>query len=123
MMAKIVEQTRGFIKEHKLDKEEWVLQILGGMATELYATESLAYELIGRADHHGTKIRPHRIGHRQILRERGVASRIRSAEKIMGIEGCTQMHEVEKTPPRCARPQHLRRHQRSAAISHPARPH
>jgi electron transfer flavoprotein-quinone oxidoreductase len=96
MMAKIVEQTRAFIKEHKLDKEEWVLQILGGMATELYATESLAYELIGRADHHGTKSVRTESAIGKYYASEALHRTIRSAEKIMGIEGCTQMHEVEK---------------------------
>ncbi|HXI85780.1 MAG TPA: acyl-CoA dehydrogenase family protein [Verrucomicrobiae bacterium] len=96
MMAKIVEQARAFIKEHELDKEEWVLQILGGMATELYATESLAYELIGRADHHGTKSVRTESAIGKYYASEALHRTIRAAEKIMGIEGCTQMHEVEK---------------------------
>ncbi len=96
MMAKIVEQTRAFILEHKLDKEEWVLNILGGMATELYATESLAYELIGRADHHGTKSVRTESAIGKYYASEALHRTIRAAEKIMGIEGCTQMHELEK---------------------------
>jgi electron transfer flavoprotein-quinone oxidoreductase len=96
MMAKIVEQTRAFIKEHELDKEGWVLQILGGMATELYATESLAYELIGRADHHGTKSVRTESAIGKYYASEALHRTIRSAEKIMGVEGCTQMHELEK---------------------------
>jgi alkylation response protein AidB-like acyl-CoA dehydrogenase/flavin-dependent dehydrogenase/electron transfer flavoprotein alpha subunit/electron transfer flavoprotein alpha/beta subunit/ferredoxin-like protein FixX len=96
MMAKIVEQTRAFIKERALDKEEWVLQILGGMATELYATESLAYELIGRADHHGTKSTRTESAIGKYYASEALHRTIRAAEKIMGIEACTQMHEVEK---------------------------
>ncbi len=96
MMAKIVEQTRAFILDHKLDKEEWVLNILGGMATELYATESLAYELIGRADHHGTKSVRTESAIGKYYASEALHRTIRAAEKIMGIEGCTQMHELEK---------------------------
>ncbi|MGD1018485.1 MAG: acyl-CoA dehydrogenase family protein [Verrucomicrobiia bacterium] len=96
MMAKIVEQTRAFILDHKLDKEEWVLSILGGMATELYATESLAYELIGRADHHGTKSVRTESAIGKYYASEALHRTIRAAEKIMGIEGCTQMHELEK---------------------------
>jgi electron transfer flavoprotein-quinone oxidoreductase len=96
MMAKIVEQTRAFIKEHELDKEEWVSQILGGMATELYATESLAYELIGRADHHGTKSVRTESAIGKYYASEALHRTIRAAEKIMGIEACTQMHELEK---------------------------
>ncbi len=96
MMAKIVEQTRAFIKEHELDKEEWVLQILGGMATELYATESLAYELIGRADHHGTKSVRTESAIGKYYASEALHRTLRAAEKIMGIEGCTQLHELEK---------------------------
>jgi electron transfer flavoprotein-quinone oxidoreductase len=96
MMAKIVEQTRAFILDHKLDKEEWVLQILGGMATELYATESLAYELIGRADHHGTKSVRTESAIGKYYASEALHRTIRAAERIMGIEGCTQMHELEK---------------------------
>ena len=96
MMAKIVEQTRAFVKERQLDKEEWVQQILGGMATELYATESLAYELIGRADHHGTKSVRTESAIGKYYASEALHRTIRSAEKIMGIEGCTQMHELEK---------------------------
>ncbi len=96
MMAKIVEQTRAFILDHKLDKEEWALQILGGMATELYATESLAYELIGRADHHGTKSVRTESAIGKYYASEALHRTIRAAEKIMGIEGSTQMHELEK---------------------------
>jgi electron transfer flavoprotein-quinone oxidoreductase len=96
MMAKIVEQTRAFIKDHELDKVEWVLQILGGMATELYATESLAYELIGRADHHGTKSVRTESAIGKYYASEALHRTIRAAEKIMGIEACTQMHELEK---------------------------
>lgn len=96
MMAKIVEQTRAFILDHKLDKEEWVLNILSGMATELYATESLAYELIGRADHHGTKSVRTESAIGKYYASEALHRTIRAAERIMGIEGCTQMHELEK---------------------------
>ena len=96
MMAKIVEQTRAFILNHKLDKEEWVLNILGGMVTELYATESLAYELIGRADHHGTKSVRTESAIGKYYASEALHRTIRAAEKIMGIEACTQMHELEK---------------------------
>ncbi len=101
MMAKIVEQTRAFILDHKLNqsgrkKEEWVLNILGGMATELYATESLAYELIGRADHHGTKSVRTESAIGKYYASEALHRTIRAAERIMGIEACTQMHELEK---------------------------
>jgi electron transfer flavoprotein-quinone oxidoreductase len=96
MMAKIVEQTRAFILDHKLDKEQWVLEILGGMATELYATESLAYELIGRADHHGTKSVRTESAIGKYYASEALHRTIRAAERIMGIEACTQMHELEK---------------------------
>jgi electron transfer flavoprotein-quinone oxidoreductase len=96
MMAKIVEQTRAFILDHDLDKEEWVLNILGSMATELYATESLAYELIGRADHHGTKSVRTESAIGKYYASEALHRTIRAAEKIMGIEACTQMHELEK---------------------------
>jgi electron transfer flavoprotein-quinone oxidoreductase len=101
MMAKIVEQTRAFILDRKPNQsgrknEEWVLDILGGMATELYATESLAYELIGRADHHGTKSVRTESAIGKYYASEALHRTIRAAEKIMGIEGCTQMHELEK---------------------------
>ncbi len=96
MMAKIVEQTRAFVKERELDKEEWVQQILGEMATELYATESLAYELIGRADHHGTKSVRTESAIGKYYASEALHRTIRAAEKILGIEGCTQLHELEK---------------------------
>ena len=96
MMTKIVEQTRAFVKERSLDKEEWVQQILAGMATELYATESLAYELIGRADHHGTKSVRTESAIGKYYASEALHRTIRSAEKILGIEGCTQLHELEK---------------------------
>ena len=101
MMAKIVEQTRAFILDRKPNQsgrknEEWVLDILGGMATELYATESLAYELIGRADHHGTKSVRTESAIGKYYASEALHRTIRAAERIMGIEGCTQMHELEK---------------------------
>jgi len=96
MMAKIVEQTRAFILDHKLDKEPWVLEILGSMATELYATESLAYELIGHADHHGTKSIRTESAIGKYYASEALHRTIRAAERIMVIEGCTQIHELEK---------------------------
>ena len=96
MMAKIVEQTRAFVKEHELEEEEWVQQILGEMATELYGIESLAYELVGRADHHGTKSVRTESAIGKYYASEALHRTIRSAEKILGIEGCTQIHELEK---------------------------
>jgi electron transfer flavoprotein-quinone oxidoreductase len=96
MMVKIVEQTRTFVKEHELDKEEWVQQIIGEMAVELYGIESLAYELIGRADHHGTKSVRTESAIGKYYASEALHRTIRSAEKILGIEGCTQLHELEK---------------------------
>jgi electron transfer flavoprotein-quinone oxidoreductase len=96
MMAKIVEQTRAFVKEHGLDKEEWVQQIIGEMAVELYGIESLAYELIGRADHHGTKSVRTESAIGKYYASEALHRTIRSAERILGIEGCTQLHELEK---------------------------
>jgi electron transfer flavoprotein-quinone oxidoreductase len=93
MMAKIVEQTRAFILEHKLDEQKWALN---SMAVELYATESLAYELIGRADHHGTKSVRTESAIGKYYASEALHRTIRAAEKIMGIEACTQMHELEK---------------------------
>src|SRR5207247_1714511 len=39
MIAKIVEQTREFARQHSLDREDWVQEIVGAMAAELYAVE------------------------------------------------------------------------------------
>jgi electron transfer flavoprotein-quinone oxidoreductase len=96
MMAKIVEQTRAFILDRKLENDPWVSDILGAMATELYATESLAYELIGRADHHGTKSVRTESAIGKYYASEALHRIIRAAEKIIGIEGCTQIHELEK---------------------------
>ncbi|HUJ11407.1 MAG TPA: acyl-CoA dehydrogenase family protein [Verrucomicrobiae bacterium] len=96
MMAKIVDQTHTFVKERGLDQEEWVQQILGEMAVELYGIESLAYELIGRADHHGTKSVRTESAIGKYYASEALHRTIRSAERILGIEGCTQMHELEK---------------------------
>jgi electron transfer flavoprotein-quinone oxidoreductase len=96
MTAKIVEQTRTFAREHKLDKEEWVQQLIGEMTMELYAAESLAYELIGRFDHHGTKSVRTESAIGKYYASEVLHRVIRAAEKVLGIEGCTQMHELEK---------------------------
>ncbi len=96
MMTKIFEQTHTFIKEHYLEKNPHAFAMLGPMAAELYATESLAYELIGRADHHGTKSVRTESAIGKYYASEALHRTIRSAEKIMGIEGCTQMHELEK---------------------------
>src|SRR5262249_11174575 len=55
MIAKILDQTCAFAKQRRLDGHPHVQQIVGMMAAELFATESIAYELVGRFDHHGTK--------------------------------------------------------------------
>jgi alkylation response protein AidB-like acyl-CoA dehydrogenase/electron transfer flavoprotein alpha subunit len=96
MIAKIIDQTREYARDRGQDKEPWVQQLVGEMAVELYAVESLAYELIGRFDHHGTKdVRTESaIGkyHASEALHRVVAA----AERIYGIESATQLHELEK---------------------------
>jgi alkylation response protein AidB-like acyl-CoA dehydrogenase/flavin-dependent dehydrogenase/electron transfer flavoprotein alpha subunit/electron transfer flavoprotein alpha/beta subunit/ferredoxin-like protein FixX len=96
MMAKIFEQTHAFIKERYPERQPGAFAYLGPMAAELYATESLAYELIGRADHHGTKSVRTESAIGKYYASEALHRTIRAAEKIMGVEGCTQMHELEK---------------------------
>jgi electron transfer flavoprotein-quinone oxidoreductase len=90
MIAKIVEQTRPFVRE------PWQQQLLGEMAMELYACESLAYELIGRFDHHGTKDARTESAIGKYYASEALHRVIAAAEKIIGIEAVTQLHELEK---------------------------
>ncbi|HUI06719.1 MAG TPA: acyl-CoA dehydrogenase family protein [Verrucomicrobiae bacterium] len=96
MMAKIVEQTRTFVTERGLEKADWVQRTLGGMTAELYGIESLAYELVGRADHHGTKSIRTESAIGKYYASEALHRTIRAAEKILGIDACTQIHELEK---------------------------
>jgi len=96
MIAKIVEQTREFARERGLDEEPGVQQLVGGMAMELYAVESLAYELIGRFDHHGTKDARTESAIGKYYASEALHRVIAAAERIYGIEGVTQLHELEK---------------------------
>lgn len=96
MTAKIVEQTRAFARKHKIDKQKWVQQLIGEMTTELYVAESLAYELIGRFDHHGTKSVRTESAIGKYYASEVLHRVIRAAERVLGIEGCTQVHELEK---------------------------
>ncbi len=92
MMAKIIEQTRAFASERKIA----AAGILGEMATELYGIESLAYELIGRADHHGTKSVRTESAIGKYYASEALHRCIRNAERVLGVEGATQLHELEK---------------------------
>jgi len=92
MMAKVVEQTRAFAQERAVD----AAGILGEMAAELYATESLAYELIGRSDHHGTKSVRTESAIGKYYASEALHRCLRNAERVFGIEGATQWHELEK---------------------------
>ena len=90
MIAKIVEQTRPHVHE------PWQQQLLGEMAMELYAVESLAFELIGRFDHHGTKDARTESAIGKYYASEALHRVIRAAERIIGIEAATQLHELEK---------------------------
>src|SRR5439155_4621433 len=90
MIAKIVEQSRPFVRE------PWQQQLLGEMAMELYAVESLAYELIGRFDHHGTKDARTESAIGKYYASEALHRVIAAAERIIGVEAATQLHEIEK---------------------------
>ncbi len=96
MIAKILRQTRAFARERGLDKLAWVQELLGGMAVELYAIESLASELVGRFDHHGTRDARTESAIGKYYASEALHRAIATAEQIYGIEGVTQLHELEK---------------------------
>jgi len=96
MTAKVLEQTRQFARQHGLDRETWVQEVIGTMAAELYAIESLAYELIGRCDHHGTKSVRTESAIGKYYASEALHRAITAAERVFGIEGYTQLHELEK---------------------------
>ena len=96
MIAKILGQARGFVRERGLDKQTWVQELIGRMAMELFASESLAYELIGRFDHHGTRDARTESAIGKYYASEALHRAIAIAEKIYGIEGATQLHELEK---------------------------
>ncbi len=96
MTAKIIEQTCAFAKERGLDKEPRVQQLIGEMTIEHYATESLAYELIGRFDHHDTKSARTESAIGKYYASEVLHRVIRAAGRIYGLEGCTQLYELEK---------------------------
>ncbi len=90
MIAKIVEQVRPHVREPRQQ------QLLGEMAMELYACESLAYELVGRFDHHGTKDARTESAIGKYYASEALHRVIAAAEKIIGIEAVTHLHEIEK---------------------------
>lgn len=90
MIAKIVEQTRPFVRA------PWQEELLGGMVVELFACESLAYELIGRFDHYGTKSARTESAIGKYYASEALHRVIATAERIIGIEAFTQLHELEK---------------------------
>ncbi|MCE9535837.1 MAG: acyl-CoA dehydrogenase family protein, partial [Nitrospirae bacterium] len=96
MTAKVLDQTCTFAREHNLLDQPWVQQIVGTMAAELYACESLAYELVGRFDHHGTKSVRTESAIGKYYTSEALHRTIAAAEKVFGIEGATQLHEIEK---------------------------
>ncbi len=90
MIAKIVEQCRPFARQ------PWQQQLLGEMAMELYGCESLAYELIGRFDHPGTRDARTESAIGKYYASEALHRAIDRAERIIGIEAVTQLHEIEK---------------------------
>ncbi len=96
MTAKIIEQTRQFVRERGLENEPHIQQLVGEMTIEHYATESLAYELIGRFDHHDTKSVRTESAIGKYYASEVLHRVIRAAENIYGLEGGTQLHELEK---------------------------
>jgi electron transfer flavoprotein-quinone oxidoreductase len=96
MTAKILDQMRAFARERGLDRQPWAQQLLGEVAMELFASESLAFELIGLADHHGTKSARTESAIGKYYASEVLHRAIRGAEKLMGIEAATHLHEIEK---------------------------
>jgi electron transfer flavoprotein-quinone oxidoreductase len=94
--GKIIEQTRAFAREHKLDELDWVQQLIGEMAAEHYAAESIAFELIGLFDNHATKSVRMESAIGKFYNSEALHRVIARAEKIYGIEGQTAAHELEK---------------------------
>jgi electron transfer flavoprotein-quinone oxidoreductase len=96
MTAKIIGQTRDFVRQRGLERDPRVVELLGRMALEQYANESLAYELVGRFDHHDTQSVRTESAIGKCYASELLHRVIRAAERIHGIEGCTQLHELEK---------------------------
>jgi electron transfer flavoprotein-quinone oxidoreductase len=103
MMLKIVEQTRAFVHEHgsKHGSSEAHLlpsihQLLGAMTEELYATESVAYELIGLFDHMGTESSRMESAIGKYYGSEALHRVIRWAEAIHGCHSQTAQYEIEK---------------------------
>src|ERR1019366_9103101 len=88
MTAKIIEQTRQFVKDHGLENDERVQALIGQMAVEHYASESLAYELVGRFDHHDTKSVRTESAIGKYYASEVLHRTIAAAETIFGFEGC-----------------------------------
>ncbi len=96
MMQKIIEQTRAFVNEHKLEDVAWVHELLGQMTEELYAVESLAFELIGVFDHKGTRNARVESAIGKYYGAEALHRVIRAAFSIHGILGQTAQYEIEK---------------------------
>src|ERR1041385_1906844 len=96
MMLKIVEQTRAFVKERGLEQKTDVHQLLGAMTEELYAAESLAYELIGLFDHKGTESVRMESAIGKYYGSEALHRIIRWAEAIHGCHSQTAEYEIEK---------------------------
>ena len=96
MMLKIVEQTRAFVKERGLECDTRVHHLLGAMTEELYAAESVAYELIGLFDHKGTESVRMESAIAKYYGSEALHRIIRWAEAIHGCHGQTGEYEIEK---------------------------
>lgn len=96
MMQKIIEQTCAFVREHRLNEVRWVPQLLGQMTEELYAVESLAFEMIGLADHKGTRSNRVESAIAKYYGAEALHRVIRASLSIHGILGQTTRYEIEK---------------------------
>jgi len=95
-MSKIIVQTRAFMHEHHLTQAKWAQSLVGEMAAELFAAESLTHELIGLLDHPGTKSFRIESAIAKLHASEALHRVIRAAERIFGVHAPTAAYELEK---------------------------
>jgi electron transfer flavoprotein-quinone oxidoreductase len=84
------------IRNPKSEMPAWVAWRIKRMEEERFIAEALAYEVIGRFEHKGTKSVRLESAVAKMLASELLHSLIETAEEIHGLEGQTERHLIEK---------------------------
>ncbi len=99
IMKDIVERGTRYVHDQNTDEwksTEQVEELFGHVAENIMGTESLAYNLVGYVDHHGTDSIRMESAIGKYFASEAVHESIRCGEHLRGLKSQTDRHDIEK---------------------------